>query len=198
MRRNPLYRESRPHLNAPASFRNENLLTGVLAGSQKITVPPYVFEEEGKSMNMIMHLGGDVCSHSGIVHGGLLATMLDECLTRCCCPAFSAKVGVTANLSINYRNPAKANSFYVLKAKVTEIQGRKAWVEGWIETLPLAGTEPTLIAEAKSLFLEPKQATVSFYTILGVSLFAGVSSWAFVLTIYRAYKDCTKQPSQID
>lgn len=123
-----------------------------------------------------MHLGSDVCSYSGIVHGGLLATMLDECLTRCCCPVFSAKVGVTANLSINYRNPAKANSFYVLKAMVTEIQGRKAWVEGRIETLPLAGTEPTLIAEAKSLFLEPKKATVSFYTILEVSSFAAVFS----------------------
>jgi acyl-coenzyme A thioesterase PaaI-like protein len=165
LRRNPQYRESRPHLDTPARLRSENLLTGALAGHQKITVPPYVFEDRGKSMIMIMHLGGDVCSYSGIVHGGLLATIMDECLTRCCCPAFEKKVGVTASLNIDYRSPAKANSFYVLKADVTEFQGRKAWVTGRIETLPVPGKKTTLIAEAKSLFLEPRETEVSFDSI---------------------------------
>lgn len=72
---------------------------------------------------------------------------------------------MTANLSIDYRSPAKANSFYVLKADVTEIQGRKAWVKGRIESLPVAGKDPTVIAEAKSLFLEPKETEVSLFQI---------------------------------
>ncbi|KAJ5408907.1 HotDog domain-containing protein [Penicillium cosmopolitanum] len=138
LRRNPQYRESRPHLHAPASLRGEDLLDGALAGHQKITAPPYIFEKAGQSMTMIMHLGGDVCSYSGIVQGGLLPTIPDECLVRYCCPAFDKKVGVTANLSVDYRSPAKANSFYVLKADVTEFQGRKAWAKGCIETLPVA------------------------------------------------------------
>ncbi|KAJ5973408.1 hypothetical protein N7481_010618 [Penicillium waksmanii] len=44
LRRNPQYLESRPHLDAPAVYEARTSLTGALAGHQKITVPPYVFE----------------------------------------------------------------------------------------------------------------------------------------------------------
>ncbi|KAJ5083736.1 hypothetical protein N7456_013163 [Penicillium angulare] len=158
LRRNPRYTESRPHLTIPQELRPQNLLTGALAGPQKITVAPYVFQDPGKSLIMIIHLGKETCSHDGIVHGGLLATLLDECLTRCCCPAFSKKVAVTANLNIDYRNPAMANSYFILTAKITKLEGRKAWMDGRIETLPSNGGESSVIAEAKSLFLEPKES----------------------------------------
>ena len=29
-----------------------------------------------------MHVGQDVCGHRGLVHGGFLATVLDECLGK--------------------------------------------------------------------------------------------------------------------
>lgn len=114
---------------------------------------------------MLLHIGNDTCSHEGIIHGGLLATLIDECLTRCCCPAFEKKVAVTANLNVNYRRPAKADSYFVVHAKITEVAGRKAWVDGWMETLSGDVGEPTLIAEANSLFIEPKQAAVSSFDI---------------------------------
>ncbi|KAJ5947095.1 hypothetical protein N7466_000110 [Penicillium verhagenii] len=157
---NPRLNESRPHLNVFESPRSQsrNLLTGVLAGPERISVAPYVFQDPGKSMIMLMHLGNEMCSHEGIIHGGLLATLLDECLARCCCPVFEKKVAVTANLNIDYRSPAMADSYFVVHAKVTKVLGRKAWVDGWVETLPSERGESTLIAEAKSLFVEPKHA----------------------------------------
>ncbi|KAJ5098454.1 hypothetical protein N7532_005455, partial [Penicillium argentinense] len=63
-------------------MRGEILLTGMLAGPQRITVPPHVFEDEGKAMVIIMHLVGDICNYLGIVHGDMLAILRDECLTR--------------------------------------------------------------------------------------------------------------------
>jgi hypothetical protein len=58
-------------------LRSESLLAGSLAGSDKIAVPPYLFHENnGKRCSMLIHLGADVCSHPGVVHGGLVVAML--------------------------------------------------------------------------------------------------------------------------
>ncbi|KAI3284815.1 hypothetical protein DTO002I6_8934 [Penicillium roqueforti] len=159
LRADPDFSESRPHLTIPGPLRERNLTAGTLAGPGKIVVPPYVFSErEGKTMISLMYLGGDVCGHQGIIHGGLLATLLDEGLARCCFPALPNKVGVTANLNIDYRAPAMANQYVALRAETVKVEGRKAWVEGRIETLPIDGSEPVVLVEAKALFIEPRQA----------------------------------------
>ncbi|KAH1324717.1 hypothetical protein KXX58_000582 [Aspergillus fumigatus] len=159
LRQNPAYTESRPHMKIPQELRARHLTAGILATPGGIVVPPYVFcEEGGKSLTAIFYLGSDVSGHPGIVHGGLLATLLDESMARCCFPALPNKVGVTANLNIDYRRPAMANNYAVLKAKTVKVEGRKAWVEAHIETLPEDGKEPVILVEAKALFVEPKQA----------------------------------------
>ncbi|GES58992.1 thioesterase family protein [Aspergillus terreus] len=168
LRENPAFTESRPHLKIPEALRARNLTAGTLAGPEKIVVPPYIFSEEGgKSLVSIFYLGPSVCGHPGIVHGGLLATLLDEAMGRCCFPALPNKVGVTANLNIDYRRPAMAENYVVLRAETVKVEGRKAWVEARIETLPEDGKEPQVLVEAKSLFVEPKQAAAmsSLYKI---------------------------------
>jgi acyl-coenzyme A thioesterase PaaI-like protein len=163
LRSNPAFAESRPHLKIPEAIRAHNLTGGTLSGPGMIVVPPYIWnEEDGKSMVSIFYLGSDVTGHPGIVHGGLLATMLDECLARCCFPALPNKVAVTANLQISYKKPTRAGQFLVLKAKTTKVDGRKAWVEGWIEPLhPDALEQPERLVEATGLFIEPRYAAVS-------------------------------------
>ncbi|KAH8778207.1 Adenylylsulfate kinase-domain-containing protein [Hyaloscypha finlandica] len=149
MRSKPEYSESRPHLKIPESQRNHNLTGGTLMGPGKVAVPPFVWSERGgKSLVSISYLGADLCGHPGIVHGGLLATLLDEGLARCCFAALPNKVGMTANLNINYRSPAPAGAFVVLRAKTTKVDGRKAWVEGHIETLVGEGETPVVLVEA--------------------------------------------------
>ncbi|KAJ6119850.1 hypothetical protein N7523_004130 [Penicillium sp. IBT 18751x] len=162
LRANPDFKEARPHLKIPETLRPRSLTAGTLAGPNKIVVPPLVFSEKGgKSIVSLMYLGSDMCGHIGIVHGGLLATLLDEGFARCCFPALPNKVGVTANLNIDYRAPAMADSYVALRAETVKVEGRKAWVEGRIETLPEEGKAPVVLVEAKALFIEPKQAAVS-------------------------------------
>lgn len=157
MRARPEMRESRPHLKLPEPFRRHNLTAGTLLGPGRITVPPVAWVEEGgKSLVTIMHLGSDMCGHPGIVHGGLLATLLDEGLARCCFEALPANVAVTAQLEVNYRKPTKADQYVVLRARTTRVEGRKAWVEGHIETLVPDGETPVVLAEASGLFISPK------------------------------------------
>lgn len=159
LRSRPEYSESRPHLKIPAGQRSHNLTGGTLMGPGRVVVPPFTWSERGgKSLVSISYLGTDLCGHPGIIHGGLLATILDEGLARCCFAALPNKIGMTANLNINYRAPAPAGAFVVLRAKTTKVEGRKAWVEGRIETLANEGEKPIVLAEASALFIEPRQA----------------------------------------
>lgn len=124
-------------------------------------MPPLTFHtRDGSELVSLQHLGPALCGHPGIVHGGLLATLLDEGLARCCFPALPNKVGVTASLKIDYRKPCMANQYVVLRAETTKVEGRKAWVKGRLETLvdEDSGEEPMVLVEAEALFIEPKQA----------------------------------------
>lgn len=162
LRTRPEFSESRPHLKIPVSQRAHNLTGGTLLGPGRVVVPPVVWSEKGgKSLVSISYLGTDLCGHPGIVHGGMLATMLDEGLARCCFAALPNKIGMTANLNINYKAPAMAGQCVVLRATTTKVEGRKAWVEGRLETLVAEGEKPVVLAEATALFIEPRQAAVS-------------------------------------
>lgn len=169
MRSKPDFTEVRPHLKIPASYRANTLTAGVLLGPGKVTVPPIAWVEEGgKSIVSVSFLGPDLCGHPGIVHGGFLATMLDEGMARSCFGALPYGIGMTANLNINYKAPARAGSYVVLRATTTKVEGRKAWVEGRIETLVGEGETPVVLADATALFISPKQAAVS-YSVLDQS-----------------------------
>jgi len=112
-------------------------------------------------MVQVFYLGEQLCGHPGYIHGGMLATMLDEGLARCCFAALPNKIAMTASLTVNYRKPSPAGSYVVLKAKTVKVEGRKAWVEGRIEALVGEGEEPSVLVEANALMIEPKQAAVS-------------------------------------
>ncbi|KAK4128272.1 Thioesterase/thiol ester dehydrase-isomerase [Parathielavia appendiculata] len=162
LRSNPDYIESRPHLKIPPSWRRHNLTGGTLVGPGKMAIPPISWtHRKGKSYVQIQHVGTDLCGHVGIIHGGFLATMLDEGLARCCFPVLPFNVGMTAKLEINYKAPAMADQYLVLRATTVKVEGRKAWVEGHIETLPTEPSqEPTILATASALYISPKQAAM--------------------------------------
>ncbi|KAK6335262.1 hypothetical protein TWF718_010696 [Orbilia javanica] len=158
-RDDPSLIETRPHLDIPTLLRPNVLTAGVLTGPDRIAVPPLVFADgEGKKLFAILHVGEQLCGHPGVIHGGLLATLMDETLARCCFPALPNKIAMTANLDVNYRAPCRANQFVIIKAETTKVEGRKAWVSGRLESLPEPGVEGDgkLLLEASVLMIEPK------------------------------------------
>ncbi|KAK6062756.1 thioesterase superfamily protein [Seiridium cupressi] len=154
MRSQPGFTELRPHMRIPEPFRINNFTAGTLRGPGRVPVPPIAFVEDGgKSIVSITYLGEGLCGHPGIVHGGFLATMLDEGMARCSFGVLPHGVGMTASLNINYRAPAMTGSYVVLRAETTKVEGRKAEVMGRIETLPEnEGDTPVVLAEATGLF----------------------------------------------
>jgi len=163
--------ESRPHMKIPEPFKKQCLTAGVLHGPHMLVVPPYTWRDgEGKELVSVFFAGKHLCGHPGIVHGGLLATILDEGLAGCCFDAMPHKIALTARLEVNYRSPARAGSLFVLRANTVKVEGRKAWVEGRIETLESDGKKPALIAEASALFVSPKNAAVSSFELTRSSI----------------------------
>ncbi|GJN83388.1 hypothetical protein PLIIFM63780_006937 [Purpureocillium lilacinum] len=161
LRSRPELTESRPHMKMPAQYSGRSLTGGALVGPGKVPVPAFCWTEAGgKSFVSVVYVGDNLCGHPGIIHGGFLATMLDEGLAWCCFGALPHNIGVTAFLNINYRKPAPAGSFLVLRAETTKVEGRKAWVKGHIELLAEPGEKPTVLTEAEALYVSPKYAAM--------------------------------------
>ncbi|KAG8867270.1 hypothetical protein FRB97_003410 [Tulasnella sp. 331] len=149
------YYESRPYLTYPEEKRIHSLTAGTLKGPGRLSAPPLVFGKWDDSESVVViHVGRSLCGHDGIIHGGILATLLDEALARNAIMKLPSKIAVTANLTINYKAPTKANQFIVIRTWLTEIKGRKVRVQGRIEDI-----DGQLLVEASSLFVEPKYAS---------------------------------------
>ena len=85
----------------------------------------------------------------GFAHGGVLAAALDEAMALLLFDEGS--VAVTARLEVYLRAPAPVGAFVVVSARIARDRGRR------IELLAFARAEepPTLLAEARGLFVRP-------------------------------------------
>jgi len=155
-----------PHLNVvcidigsggvPPHIKQHSLTAGILQGPGRLITPPVAFvRSDEQEMESYLHVGRGLCGHDGVIHGGLLATILDEAMGRVVCSPhlhfprtfllnnytpqaimhLEARIGVTANLTINYRAPARADQFIVIKTRLVSVKGRKAEVSARIEDL---------------------------------------------------------------
>jgi len=148
--------ESRPYTEIPDEIRVNNLTAGALSGPGKLAVRPLIRVKNDESEAWgFTHLGRGLCGHDGIVHGGLMATLLDESMGRVAFFNLPNHIALTANLSLNYRAPTKADQFVVIKCKLESQKGRKAVVSSRVEDM-----QGNLLIEASSVFIEPKYANL--------------------------------------
>ncbi|KAJ7641831.1 HotDog domain-containing protein [Roridomyces roridus] len=146
--------ETRPHANLPEPLRSNKLTPGALAGPGRLALLPLARVRRDESEAVIfVHLGRGLCGHDGIIHGGLLATLLDEALARNSITNLPDKVAVTATMNLKYKAPTRADQFVVIKTRLVELRGRKAFVAGQIEDL-----SGTVLVEADALFVQPRYA----------------------------------------
>ena len=168
LRASGAYTESRPHQKYPKEVKQHNLTASTLMTKDTVPVPPlYFMKKDGSSMVSIYYVGTHVSGHPGVVHGGFLATMLDEGLATCAFQSLPNKVGVTAQLNIAYKKPTAAAQYLVLFATTEKAEGRKVWTNGAISELEdftksFEASQPCAsLVEASALFIEPRHAKVS-------------------------------------
>lgn len=70
--------------------------------------------------------------YPGIVHGGILASMMDEVMGRVFMEAGSDRFMVTAELKIRYRKPVPVGVPLTLRGRAIKDRGRMATAEGEI------------------------------------------------------------------
>jgi len=85
--------------------------------------------------------------YRGVVHGGILATLLDEVMAHAVLRAGSGSAA-TAQLEIRYRQPAPVGETLRTEARVERISGRRIQVTGRIRN-----REGQVVAEGQALFL---------------------------------------------
>lgn len=123
-------------------------------------IPKMGLEDNNKSYTFF-HLGHKLTGHQQIIHGGLLATILDELTCRLAFQNNHSKSGVTANLNINYRQPCFMNTYILVKCEIVSKIGRKCIVKGSVYKADLnSDTEvegpENLLTECECLVIEPK------------------------------------------
>lgn len=88
-------------------------------------------------------------SYPGIVHGGIVATMLDEVSSRTIFRGDPLRIVVTARLSIRYRKPVPVETLLKLSGHIVEDKGKIITVAGQIQ-----GPDGTVLAEADAVLME--------------------------------------------
>jgi uncharacterized protein (TIGR00369 family) len=85
--------------------------------------------------------------HPGYLHGGVIATLLDEAMSKSVrARGLSA---MTGQMNIHYHRPVPSHTPIRLEGRLVRSEGRKHWTEAKI--LNPTGTE---LAEAKGLYIE--------------------------------------------
>ncbi|KAJ9655723.1 hypothetical protein H2201_008741 [Coniosporium apollinis] len=133
-----------------------------------LEVPPYSWASIDKTVptnqvTTIIFVGSNVSGYPGILHGGFLASLIDEVLARRAFPLLPSRVGATARLEINYERPAISGQLLMLKARSTRAEGREVWAEAEILALgdlkEKSGLSNVLV-RADGLSMEPKNSAI--------------------------------------
>jgi acyl-coenzyme A thioesterase PaaI-like protein len=109
------------------------------------------------AVRAMVRLGGKLNGHPGIVHGGILALLIDDILGFGFAAA-NVNMAVTANLNIDYRVPVPAGTTIVVDAILDEQRRvdapRKLY---WNVTVTDAADPSLVYCHATSLFIIPRQ-----------------------------------------
>lgn len=87
--------------------------------------------------------------YPGIVHGGIIAAMLDEVSGRAFMGDDPPRFMVTVKLSVRYRRPVPVETLLVLKGHAGEDKGRAAYATGEIYD-----AQGVLLAEAEAVLAD--------------------------------------------
>lgn len=152
----PNVTKARSVLNVSEENLPDHLSCSTLSGQGMLSRRPIVFfDDDNGALMAFYHVGRKLSGHPKLVHGGLLAVLLDECMGKASFSKLVGKIAVTAKLEISYQSPVYVEKVIVIEAEVTEVQGRKAWVSATVRD----SSSETLLVKATGLFIEPKWAT---------------------------------------
>ncbi|KAK0632210.1 HotDog domain-containing protein, partial [Immersiella caudata] len=101
--------------------RRQHIMAGTLSGARGVGGYQRIFYNRTTGeLISVVYFGAAITGWPGVVHGGALATLLDESCGRAAFWQWGGKSGVTATLTLEYKKATLANGFYVLRVKSRE------------------------------------------------------------------------------
>lgn len=115
-----------PMVKDQSEYKLTSLTNKTLAKAGGILVQPAIFHNVANDETIsIVHMGHRLCGYPFIIHGGMIATLLNETFKRNASLASSNASTLkddfkVEDLSISYKRPAIAYQFFVVKTRRTE------------------------------------------------------------------------------
>jgi acyl-coenzyme A thioesterase PaaI-like protein len=122
-----------------------------LSGQMNPIAPPVSYEYGTNSITAAVRFHEGYQGPPACVHGGVVASLLDDALGRT--RHLTGRNCVTGSLNITYKRPTPINADLVVKARIEEILERKFRVTGEI----IYDSQITASAEAVFVFLDDKK-----------------------------------------
>ncbi|KAL4740721.1 HotDog domain-containing protein [Aspergillus similis] len=153
LRENPDYIETKVYGNFSEEDKAQRLTSGPLSGASRLAFQRVFWNHKDKTAHNFVYIGHGMEGWPFVVHGGALATVLDEHLARVAIQHLPERTAVTANLDINYLRAATSNGIYIFSAKLDEERStdRKAYVIGSVRD-----KDGNVCTVAKGLFVVPR------------------------------------------
>lgn len=118
------------------------------------------------TITSIVFIGQSLSGWPMVVHGGALATILDEALGRCAIYLLEAGTAVTARLELSYKKVSLTNNYFVVTCSPeleegTQLNGgklarRKMWCNAKLAQVSKEGKTGPANVEARALFVVPQ------------------------------------------
>jgi uncharacterized protein (TIGR00369 family) len=111
-----------------------------------------MWDAENKEVRIPFRPDETWCGYSGVVHGGILASVFDDAMAWAAYQNVG-RWGVTADFHIRYRKPILVGEEYTATGRVEGIQGRRTRTKAQI-----VDTEGRVFAEADAIFVNRPRA----------------------------------------
>ncbi|CAL9728267.1 hypothetical protein MOUN0_D00210 [Monosporozyma unispora] len=119
------YIEIHNQSNTNGGEPNDRLILQSLSSPGAIAIPPrFYYNPQTKDTVGLYHLGMKLTGYPFIVHGGILATVLEDLMRESVKFVLDKKGEKIKDLSISYRMPTLANQFVVVRTTSIEQNGK--------------------------------------------------------------------------
>ncbi|KAF2689487.1 hypothetical protein K458DRAFT_128400 [Lentithecium fluviatile CBS 122367] len=98
--------------------KSRTLTGGSLAGSRGLGVQRAFWNAETRELVAVVWIGGALCGWPGLAHGGAIATIFGDCMSRMVAgPGVSIdSIPEPTSMSVTYAKPTNSTNFYILRA----------------------------------------------------------------------------------
>ncbi|KAK4181351.1 HotDog domain-containing protein [Triangularia setosa] len=146
-----------------SSHRSQHITAHTLRGSRGVGGYQRIFHNPSTGeLVSVIFFGPATIGWPGVVHGGCLATILDESCGRAAFKQWGGLAGVTANLNIEYKRATLANGFYVIRVRsrteeeLPEKERGKRHYKSWVDAVVEDPVTGQVTVKAEALFVGGK------------------------------------------